>query len=156
MRHPHRAPCHEPDHAALSRRKFIAVGSSGGLVLAAQPVLAQSKDGVRSMEIKISTNTTMATLVNVFSVEPDRQKALRDLLIEGTEGFFAKQPGFVSASIHNSKDGSHILNYSQWRSPADIEAYRNHPDFGAYIKRIVALTKSQATFLCDVSYVHTL
>jgi quinol monooxygenase YgiN len=147
--------CHEPGRAALSRRKFIAVGLSGGLILAAQPVSPQSKNGARSMEIKISANTTIATLVNVFSVEPDRQKALRELLIEGTKGFFAKQPGFISASIHNSKDGNHILNYSQWRSPADIEAYRSHPDFGAYIKRIVALTKSQATFLCDVSYVHT-
>jgi quinol monooxygenase YgiN len=156
MRHPHRAPGYDPDRAALSRRKFIAVGLSGGLIFAAQPVSAQSKDGARSMEIKISANTTMATLVNVFSVEPDRQKALRDLLIEGTEGFFAKRPGFISASIHNSKDGSHVLNYSQWRSPMDIEAYRSHPDFGAYIKRIAALTKSQATFLCDVSYVHTL
>lgn len=155
MHHPHRAPCHELSGAAFSRRKFIAGGLSGGLVFAAQPVSAQSKNGARSVEIKISTNTTIATLVNVFSVEPDHQKALREFLIEGTEGFFAKQPGFISASIHNSKDGNHILNYSQWRSPADIEAYRSHPDFGAYIKRIVALTKSQATFLCDVSYVQT-
>jgi quinol monooxygenase YgiN len=92
----------------------------------------------------------------VFAVDPDRQKALIELLIEGTEAFFAKQPGFISASVHSSKDGGHILNYSQWRSPRDIEAYRSHPDFGAYIKRIVGLSKSQTAFLCDVSYVHQL
>jgi quinol monooxygenase YgiN len=89
----------------------------------------------------------------VFSVEPERQQALLDLLIEGTEAFFAKQPGFIAASFHNSKDGRHIVNYAQWRSPRDIEAFRSHPDFSAYIKRLIALVKSEA-MLCDVSYVN--
>jgi len=156
MHHQRRTPCLDGDLAALSRRKFIAVGLTGGLALSAAPVLAQSTNGAPSMEITISVNGTVATLVNVFSVEPDRQKALLELLIDGTEAFFAKQPGFVAASFHTSKDGHHIVNYSQWRSPRDVEAFRGHPDFGAYIKRIAGLTKSQTAILCDVNYVHHL
>jgi quinol monooxygenase YgiN len=126
MRHQRRTPCQDSDPADLSRRRLITVGLTSGLVLTAQPVSARSANGAPSTEIKISANSTVATLVNVFAVDPDRQKALIELLIEGTEAFFAKQPGFISASVHSSKDGGHILNYSQWRSPRDIEAYRNH------------------------------
>ena len=105
------------------------------------------------MEITISPNRNVATLINVFSVEPKRQTALLDLLIEGTEAFFSKQPGFLAASFHKSKDGRHIVNYAQWRSPQDIEAFRSHPGYGAYIERVVALAKSEA-MLCDVNYVN--
>jgi Antibiotic biosynthesis monooxygenase len=132
-----REPHRDEDLAALSRREFIAVGLTGGLVLTAEPVFAQSTNGAPSMEIKISVDRTVPTLVNVFSVEPDRQKALLELLIDGTETFFAKQPGFVAASFHNSEDGQHIVNYSQWRNPKDVEAFRGARGWSPSFVRLV-------------------
>ena len=106
------------------------------------------------MQVTISSNSGIATLINVFLVEPELQQALLDILIEGTEAFFSKQPGFLAASFHKSKDGSRVVNYGQWRSAQDIEAFRSHPDFRAYVARIVTLAKSDA-MLCDVDYVRS-
>jgi quinol monooxygenase YgiN len=138
----------------VSRRTLIATGVSGGFALLAPPIAAQSLTGALSMQITISPNGNVATLINVFVVEPGRQQALLDLLIEGTETFFSKQPGFLAASFHKSKDGLRVVNYGQWRSARDIEVFRSHPDFRAYVARIVALAKSDA-MLCDVDYVRS-
>lgn len=42
----------------------------------------------------------------------------------------SKQPGYISASFHKSKDGRRVINYAQWRSPKDIEAFRSKPEIG--------------------------
>ena len=141
-------------HAKFSRRLFISSSVASGLVLAAQPVPAQHNNGALPMEITISTNRDVTTLINVFSVEPQRQQALMDLLISGTEAFFSKQPGFVAASFHKSKDGRYIINYAQWRSARDIEAFRGKPDFGAYIKSVAAAATKVEAMVCDVNYVN--
>ncbi|MET4725715.1 hypothetical protein ABIF63_009821 [Bradyrhizobium japonicum] len=57
------------------------------------------------MEATIRTGGDIATLVNVFTVEPDNQQKLVQLLKDGTETFFSKQPGFISSSVHASKEG---------------------------------------------------
>lgn len=33
------------------------------------------------------------------------------------------QPGFVSASIHKSLDGVRVMNYAQWKTQADYQAF---------------------------------
>ena len=47
------------------------------------------------------------TLINVFSVDSGRQDQLIQLLYEATE---KDQPGFVSANIHKSLDGTRVVN----------------------------------------------
>ena len=42
------------------------------------------------------------TLVNVFTVTPEKQDTLVQLLIEATNKTMRHLPGFVSASIHRS------------------------------------------------------
>ena len=59
----------------------------------------------------------------------------------------------ISASVHVSKDGRRVINYSQWKSVKDIEAMRQHPDVGPYMKRVGALGTFEA-IACEVSYVH--
>jgi len=53
----------------------------------------------------ISTENDVATLVNVFTVEPENQQRLVAMLLEATEQTMKGLPGFVSASIHKSLDG---------------------------------------------------
>ena len=43
--------------------------------------------------------------------------------------FMAKQPGFVSVNLHRSSDGSHIVNYVQWKSRKELEAAHHSPEF---------------------------
>lgn len=64
----------------------------------------------------------VATLINVFSVDPETQQQLVELLVEATEQVMQHQPGFVSANIHSSQDGTRVVNYAQWRSEDDFRA----------------------------------
>jgi heme-degrading monooxygenase HmoA len=74
-------------------------------------------------------------------------------LEEGTETLFSKQPGYISASCHKSKDGRRVVNYGQWRSPKDIEAFGMKPEIGEYLKRVKSLAQFE-TIVCEASYVH--
>ncbi len=76
----------------------------------------------------ISKNSKVATVINVFTVEPQHQQTLADLLVRATEEVMSKLPGFVSASIHKSQDGTRAVNYAQWESRGAFEASLAHPD----------------------------
>ena len=101
------------------------------------------------MEATIRTGSDIITLVNVFTVEPDNQQKLIQLLKEGTEAFFRKQPGFISSSVHTGKEGGRAVNYSQWRSAGDIDNFRKDPKFAPYIQRLTAIATAE-TILCEV------
>ena len=136
-----------------SRRVFVATGLASGLALTVQPVSAVNQKRSLQTEITISPNRDVATLINVFVVEPDNQDKLIEVLKEGTEALFSKQPGYISASFHKSMDGRRVVNYGQWRSPKDIDAFRSKPEIGEYFKRVRELAQFEL-MVCDVSYVN--
>lgn len=53
----------------------------------------------------IAKNKDVVTLINVFTVRPEHQQRLVDLLIDATETVIKGQPGYVSANIHKSLEG---------------------------------------------------
>lgn len=61
----------------------------------------------------IEAGRPIATLINVFTVTPERQAELVSLLIRATEEHMRHRPGFVSANIHASRDGQRVVNYVQ-------------------------------------------
>jgi heme-degrading monooxygenase HmoA len=69
----------------------------------------------------IAKDNRMVTLINVFTVEPARRQ-LVELPIRATQVTVRHLPGFVSANIHKSVDGTRVVNYAQWRSREDFEA----------------------------------
>ena len=139
--------------ATPSRRAVVATGLGAGALLAAHIVPSHSQTRSSTMEATIRIGSDITTLVNVFTVEPDNQQKLVQLLKEGTETFFSKQPGFISSSVHAGKEGGRAINYSQWRSAADIENFRKDPKFAPYIQRLAAIAKAE-TILCDVVVVN--
>ena len=54
----------------------------------------------------IAAGQPVVTLVNVFTVEPSRQEELATRLAEVTDQTTRSRPGFVSANIHLSLDGT--------------------------------------------------
>jgi quinol monooxygenase YgiN len=132
-----------------SRRAVVATGLGAGALLAAQIAPSYSQNRSSNMEATIRTGSDITTIVNVFTIEPDNQHKLVQLLKEGTESFFTKQPGFISSSVHTSKEGGRAVNYSQWRSVADIENFRKDPKFAPYVQRLAAIAKAE-TILCEV------
>jgi quinol monooxygenase YgiN len=75
----------------------------------------------------ISKNSSVITLINVFTVEPANQRRLIELLTEATEVSVCRAPGFLSASLHRSTDGTKVTMYAQWRSIDDYQAMRQDP-----------------------------
>jgi hypothetical protein len=69
----------------------------------------------------ISRDNDVYTLINVFTVAPDKQQQLVDTLIETTERVIKRIPGFVSASFHKSLDGTRVVNYAQWKNREAFE-----------------------------------
>jgi quinol monooxygenase YgiN len=74
----------------------------------------------------IDPSADVVTLINVFTVAPENQRRLLDVLTEATTSVVAAMPGFVSANFHRSLDGSRVTNYAQWRSREDMEAMLAH------------------------------
>lgn len=70
----------------------------------------------------IDGNNKIYTLINVFTVEPEKNEALFEHLKEATSTVFNDIPGYISANIHISDDKKTITNYAQWASK---EAYLN-------------------------------
>ena len=70
----------------------------------------------------ITEHANHATLINVFTVEPERARQLVDLLTAATEEVMQHIDGFISANIHLSIDGTRVVNYAQWRSAAAFQA----------------------------------
>ncbi len=69
----------------------------------------------------ITQASGLATMINVFDVEPEKQQQLVDIWLEEGKKFEA-WPGFVSATLHRSLDGKRVLNYAQWQHAEDWQA----------------------------------
>lgn len=90
---------------------------------------------------QISKDAGLITLINVFTVTPDNQRKLVDLLVEATEQTMRHIPGFISANIHKSLDGNRVVNYAQWRSKDDFDAMLKNPKAIPHLKQAAALAK---------------
>ncbi|MGI8721112.1 MAG: antibiotic biosynthesis monooxygenase family protein [Geodermatophilaceae bacterium] len=102
----------------------------------------------------IATDQKIVTLVNVFTVEPERQQALVDLLVEATDEVMCHRPGFVSANIHSSLDGARVVNYAQWRTVQDFQAMLADPVAGEHMAAAGALASAQPHLYTVVSVHH--
>jgi len=97
----------------------------------------------------IDKDRKLMTLVNVFTVSPDKQAELANLLVRATDETMKDLPGFISASIHRSLDGTRVINYAQWRSRADFAAMRENPQAQPHMKAAAALASFEP-IVCEV------
>lgn len=99
----------------------------------------------------ISTNEKVMTLINVFTVDPEHQQELIDVLAEATT-VMLELPGFVSANLHRSSDGRRVINYVQWRSKDDFDAMQANPRAVPHMQQAAQLA-TYDPIICDVAYV---
>lgn len=98
----------------------------------------------------IAKEKNVATLINVFTVKPENQKQLVDMLAEATEKTMQHLPGFVSVNIHTSLDGTRVVNYVQWRTREDFQAMLKNPEAQVHMKAIANIAEFDAK-LYDVA-----
>lgn len=102
----------------------------------------------------ISVDAPVATLINVFTVQPERQRELADLLITATEEVMQHLPGFIAANIHVSTDGVRVVNYAQWETAEAFQAMLANPEAKEHMDQAAAIADSFDPHLYSVLSVH--
>ena len=83
-------------------------------------------------------------LINVFTVEPSNQRKLLDILARATDTSVRDVPGFISAALHRSVDGTRVTMYAQWKSAEHYQHYqsmRSNPVASPYVEQALAIAK---------------
>jgi heme-degrading monooxygenase HmoA len=76
----------------------------------------------------IRTENQPVTQITIVEPEPGKQDEAMSLMAERAR-FMARQPGFVSISLHRSLDGKRIVNYIQWESRDLLRKAHKSPEF---------------------------
>jgi len=105
------------------------------------------------MNTTITVTPGVTTLINTFTVEPENQAKLIELLRENTENVITGLDGWISTSFIAAKDRRHVMIYSQWRDVESVEAMRTNAEMLAYFPRIAAIAAFDS-FVGDVVYSH--
>src|ERR1700761_3756678 len=102
----------------------------------------------------ITEHADHATLINVFTVEPERARQLTDLLTAATEDVMQHIDGFISANIHLSTDGTRVVNYAQWRSAEALQAMQQNPTAREHMVQCAGVADRFEPHLYTVESVH--
>lgn len=102
----------------------------------------------------IDSTRPMATLINVFTVSPDRQTELITLLARATEETMKHQPGFVCANFHASQDGERVINYAQWESEEHYRAMLTDPEARVHMDQAATIATDVQPRLFRVASTH--
>jgi quinol monooxygenase YgiN len=102
----------------------------------------------------IEERAPLVTLINVFTVDPARAAELAELLRVATEEKMQFVPGFISANIHLSTDGTRVLNYAQWQSIEAYQAVFEDPGAREHMQVCAAVATSFEPHLYTVESVH--
>lgn len=103
----------------------------------------------------IEQNSSYATLINVFTVEPARARELAQLLATATDEVMQHLPGFRSANIHLSTDGTRVVNYAQWDSEEAMAAMRANETAREHMTAAAQIAVSFEPHLYTVESVHS-
>ena len=101
----------------------------------------------------IRADAPVVTLINVFTVDPADQQRLVELWQRATDEVMRHLPGFVSANVHRSLDGTKVVNYAQWESEDAFNATLQDPQVTAYFAQL-AEVGTPAPVLCELLSVH--
>jgi quinol monooxygenase YgiN len=105
-------------------------------------------------ETTISAGDGRLTLITTFTCAERRQGELVATLEAATAEVFLHLPGFVSGSVHASRDRTRVVNYAQWASTEDFDAAQADPDVQKHLAQLVALAESADPRLYDVTAVY--
>jgi heme-degrading monooxygenase HmoA len=86
----------------------------------------------------IKANTGIVTQINVFTVPEGGQQALIEFLVEAAK-FASTVPGWISASVHRSRDGTRVVNYAQSESLEAAKRVIDHLREAGWLERNKAL-----------------
>ena len=86
----------------------------------------------------IRADSGIITQINIFTVPDGGQQALIDLLQEAAASC-RTVPGWLSASLHRSLDGTRVVNYAQARDQLAMRRVFEHLQSSGFLERNKAL-----------------
>ena len=98
---------------------------------------------------RIEKDSQAVTQITLIEVEPDKQQEALSLMTERAH-FMARQPGFISISLHRSLDRRRIVNYIQWQNRDLLQAAHKSPDFRKAWRKFDDLTDQIDPHFYDV------
>ena len=93
-----------------------------------------------------------ATFINTFRCRPANQAEVVQINVDIVEQVARTMPGFISASVHRSIDGTRVINYLQWETPEHLAALQASPGFNAIAHRFAGLIEFEP-HECEVAHV---
>ena len=93
-----------------------------------------------------SPTSAVLTVINVFTVAPENQARLIDLLTGATESTVRHAPGFISATLHQSLDGAKVTMYAQWRSWDDYQRMRENTTASPFLTDALTFSSFEPGF----------
>jgi quinol monooxygenase YgiN len=78
-------------------------------------------------------------LINLLKVKPGKQDALIALLKQNTDTVIRTLQGWKTTRLIAAHDGAGVVIYSEWETPAAVEAMRSDPRMKAYLPQIIEL-----------------
>src|SRR5213075_1307346 len=100
----------------------------------------------------IRTDKQHVTQITIVESEPDKQAEALRVMTERAH-FMARQPGFISISLHRSLDGRRIVNYLQWQNRELLQAAHKSPEFRKAWRKFDDLTDQIDPHLYEVTEV---
>jgi quinol monooxygenase YgiN len=104
-------------------------------------------------ETAMRTDDGLIVLINVFSVDPAEQQHLIDQWQQATDEVIRHVPGFISANIHRSLDGTKVVNYAQWESQEAFQAMLGDPTAGPLLRELAQIA-TPSPIICEVVSIH--
>jgi heme-degrading monooxygenase HmoA len=101
---------------------------------------------------EIRENSDVVTQITTVKLPSNNQPEILKLMQERAR-FMATQPGFVSVSLHRSEDGSHVVNYVQWKNREQLAAAHHSSEFRKKWPRFGELVKEAEPCLYKVEHV---
>jgi quinol monooxygenase YgiN len=103
----------------------------------------------------IVANSQVTTAITVFTVEPENQQQLIDLLVRAAKQVIQSRPGFISIIIHKSVDKTHVLSYSQWESRQAFDDVLQHATVIPYVQAILKIATIEPNFYEVAAVIHS-
>ena len=104
------------------------------------------------MTPKIVSAAEYATFINTFRCDPSNQDEVVRINIDIVDQIAPKFPGFISATVHRSTDGTRVFNYLQWESAEHLAVMQRSPEFHAIARRFAGLIEFEP-HECEVVHV---
>ena len=83
-------------------------------------------------------------LINLLKVKPGKQDVLIALLKSNIDTVIRTLSGWKTTRLIADKNGAGVVIYSEWDTPAAVEAMRNDPRMQAYMPNLLKLASLQS------------